>query len=102
MKTLAVCAGLLSTLLVLLWPMVLLLSGFLFDAPLHGAAETRRWVATYAILSYPIGYLLALGHVIFSQARKTVPWWAPPAGFLFLIPVAHFFFAVLFVAAVIG
>ena len=102
MKKLAVSAGLLATLLVLVWPFVVLLSGFLFDAPVHGAAETKRWVVTYAILSYPVGYLVAIGYVIFSQSRKAVPWWASPTGFLFLVPIVHFLLALLLGAELMG
>jgi hypothetical protein len=91
-QILAVCSVVLSTLLVLVWPFFLFMSAFVFDAPLRGKGdETMRFVFVFYLLSYPLGYLVAIGYLI---ARKI----GPPKGqvlltkraiFLFLLPFIH-------------
>jgi hypothetical protein len=91
-QILAVCSVVLSTLLVLAWPFFLFMSAFVFDAPVHGKGdETMRFAFVFYLLSYPLGYLVAIAYVI---ARKM----GPPKGqvlltkraiFLFLLPFIH-------------
>jgi len=87
MKAFAVISIVLSSLLVVLWPIVFFFSAFIFDAPLHGAAEAARWVGVLWLWSYPLGYCVAFAY--FFGRRKDRPWWKPPTPFLFLLPFAH-------------
>jgi hypothetical protein len=59
MKLFAICARVLSTVLVLLWPGVFFFSIFLFDAPRHGIAAIARFLVVLALWAYPLGYLVA-------------------------------------------
>jgi hypothetical protein len=102
MKVFAICARVLSTVLVLLWPAVFFFSIFIFDAPRQGIAAIARFVVVLALWAYPLGYLVATGK---AQSRKTagngVPWWASPTGFLFLLPFAHLLIALLAISIVL-
>jgi hypothetical protein len=86
-KTFAVISIVLSSLLIVAWPLFFFFSIFIFDAPTHGAADTGRWVFAFWIWSYPWGYLAAIGY-LFAR-RKDRPWWNPPTAYLFLLPCAH-------------
>ena len=81
MKAFAVISIVLSSLLVVLWPIVFFFSAFIFDAPLHGAAEAARWVGVLWLWSYPLGYCVAFAY-LFGR-RKDRPWWKPPTPFAF-------------------
>jgi hypothetical protein len=90
MKLFASCAFVLSTMLVVGWPLVFFLSIFVEDKPLDGTADHMRDLLIYALWAYPLGYLVTMIHILRRRsARKGIPWWASPTGFLFLLPIAH-------------
>jgi hypothetical protein len=103
MKIFAICARVLSTVLVLLWPGVFFFSIFLFDAPRQGIASIARFIVVLLLWAYPLSYLVATAK---AQMRKTagngIPWWASPIGFLFLLPFAHLLLALWAVSVVLG
>jgi len=89
MKAFTVISIVLSSLLVALWPIVFFFSAFAFDAPLHGAADVARTFGVLWLLSYPLGFCVAIAH-LFAR-RKDRPWWKPPTPYFFLLPFAHLF-----------
>jgi hypothetical protein len=90
MKTFAIICVVLSSVLVAAWPVAFFLSAFLFDAPVHGRADTARWIFAYGIWTYPWGFLAGLGYLIARRiALKDRPWWKPPTAYLFLLPFVH-------------
>lgn len=98
MKIFAITSIILSSLLVVAWPLVFFFSAFLFDAPLHGRAETFRWLVVYWIWSYPLGFFAGIGYLIARRiAIKQRPWWKPPTAYLFLLPIIQFSLPVLVV-----
>jgi hypothetical protein len=103
MKIFAMCARVLSTILVLLWPGVFFFSIFLFDAPRQGIAAMARFALVLLLLAYPVSYLVATAK---AQMRKTagngIPWWASPVGFLFLLPFVHLLIAIWAIDLVLG
>jgi len=100
MKAFTVISIVLSSLLVALWPIVFFFSAFAFDAPLHGAGEMARTFGVLWLLSYPLGFCVAIAH-LFAR-RKDRPWWKPPTPYFFLLPFAHLFllFSILWVNTV--
>jgi hypothetical protein len=88
MKAFAIISRVLSSVLVLAWPLVCFFSIFLFDAPLHGVENAERWIFACWLWTYPLGYLVAFGYV--GNRRGTnIPWWKPPTAYLYLLPFAH-------------
>jgi len=79
-KTFAIISVVLSSVLVMAWPLVFFSTIFIFDAPTHGAADSAgRWVLTLWILSYPLGYFAAIGY-LFARIKDR-PWWKPPTAY---------------------
>jgi hypothetical protein len=103
MKAFAYCALVLSTMLVLAWPFVLMMSAFIFDAPIRSKAdETGRYALLFYILSYPLGYLVGIAYLI---ARRTGQpkgrvLWTKWAVFLFLLPIIQLGLPVLIAALI--
>jgi hypothetical protein len=101
MKIAAYCALVLSTILVLAWPLVLMFSAFIFDAPIRSKTdEAMRFALVIYVLSYPVGYLVGIAYLI---ARRTSPlkgqaWWTKWAVFLFLLPIIQLGLPLLIVA----
>jgi hypothetical protein len=101
MKIFGICALVLSTILVLAWPLFLMFSAFIFDAPIRSKSdETERYALLIYILSYPMGYLVGIAYLIarrIGQPKGRV-WWTKWAIFLFLLPVIQLSLPVLILA----
>jgi hypothetical protein len=101
MKVAAYCGLIVSTILVLAWPLVLMFSAFIFDAPIRSWFDaTKRYALVIYVLSYPVGYLGGIAYLI---ARRTGPlkgqaWWTKWALFLFLLPIVQLGLLLLIVA----
>jgi hypothetical protein len=90
MKILAYCVLVLSTLVVCAWPFVLMMSAFIFDAPIRSKADgTGRYALLFYILSYPLGYLVGIAYIIARRTGqpKGQVWWTKWGVFLFLLPI---------------
>ena len=75
MKVIAYCSLVLTSLLVLLWPLAAYASIFAFDAPSSGAYfELKRYALVIGVLSYPWGYLVAIARIL--ARRKGQAWWS--------------------------
>ena len=101
LKIVAYCALVVSTILVLAWPLFFMFSAFIFDAPIRSKYdETSRYALLIYALSYPVGYLVGIAYVI---ARRTGQpkgrvWWTKWAVFLFLLPIIQLGVPLLIVA----
>jgi hypothetical protein len=90
MKAFAYCAVVLSTVLVLAWPFVLMMSAFIFDAPIRSTSdEIERFALAIYIISYPVGYLVGIANLIARRIGqpKGRAWWTKWAIFFFLLPM---------------
>jgi hypothetical protein len=90
MKLIAYLALIVSTMLVLAWPFVLMMSAFIFDAPIRSKAdETGRFALAIYLLSYPVGYLVGIANLIARRIGqpKGRAWWTRWAVFFFLLPI---------------
>ncbi len=75
MKVIAYCSLVLTSLLVLLWPLAAYASIFAFDAPSSGAYfELKRYALVIGVLSDPWGYLVAIARIL--ARRKGQAWWS--------------------------
>jgi hypothetical protein len=86
----AYCVLALSTMVVLAWPFVLMMSAFIFDAPIRSKAdETGRYAMLFYLLSYPLGYLVGIAYIIARRTGqpKGQVWWTKWGVFLFLLPI---------------
>jgi hypothetical protein len=85
MKVTAYCCAILSTLLVVAWPVAAFGSIFLFDAPTRDALyEFKRFFLFIGVITYPWGYLVAIAR-IFAR-RKGEVWWTRLTIVFFLVP----------------
>jgi hypothetical protein len=90
MKAFAITSAVLSTLLVLTWPMFLFIGGFTFDAPLNPADDAKRTILVEAALSYPLAWIIAMGNIVRRRIRSSPKkWWESPTAYLFLVPYAQ-------------
>lgn len=87
-------SAILSTLLVLAWPLVFFCSIFVFDNPSAKVPEAVLGVLLLGILSYPAGYAVAWGFILVRKWRHGPTWWTPPIPYLFLIPFIQLVLAV--------
>src|SRR5580704_5349517 len=70
MKITAYCCLVASSLLVLAWPPVFFVSGFLFDAPTRDAVyEFRRYTSFFGALTYPWGLVVALIRILVLKPK---------------------------------
>lgn len=99
MKIFSIIALILSTLLVLAWPLCLFITPFLFD---HATTdETKIGAFLIAFLGYPAGWIIALISLPLRRLVKSPKkWWESPTPYLFLIPFAHL--GVAFVMVAVG
>jgi|SRR5690242_17397158 len=103
MKAVAYLAVALSSLLVIVWPVFLFLGIFAFDKPLHGVADVGRTILVCCVLSYPLGYFIAIAFILVRKARrKSMKWWETPTAFLFLIPYAHLLVSIALLVLIAG
>ena len=86
----------LSTLLLLAWPMFLFITGFAFDAPRSPADEHKILILVEVTLCYPLGWIVAMGNIIRRRIKNSPQkWWEAPTAYLFLVPYVQL--AVIFV-----
>jgi hypothetical protein len=101
MKLVAYCALIVSTMLVLAWPLVLMFSAFIFDAPIRSRSDgAERYALLIYILSYPVGFLVGIAYLIarrMGQPKGQV-WWTKWAVFFFLLPIVQLGLPLLIVA----
>ena len=101
MKITAYSALVLSTILVFAWPLFLMFSAFIFDAPITSKFdETKRFALLIYVLSYPVGLLVGIGYVIARRMGqpKGRTWCTKWTVFLFLLPIIQLSVPVLIVA----
>jgi hypothetical protein len=85
MKVFAYCCLVLSSLLVVLWPVAAYASIFAFDAPTGSASfEFERYVIVIGVLTNPWGYLVAIARIL--ARRKGQVWWTKLTTGFFLAP----------------
>jgi hypothetical protein len=74
MKIAAYCILVLSSLLMLLWPIAAYTTIFLFDAP-GGKAffELKRYAMVVGLLSYPLGTVVGIARIL--ARKKGESWW---------------------------
>jgi hypothetical protein len=102
MKLVAYLALIVSTIVVLAWPFVLMMSAFIFDAPIRSKAdETGRFAMAIYLLSYPVGYLVGIANLIARRIGqpKGRAWWTKWAIFFFLLPIIQLGLPVLVLVA---
>lgn len=98
MKIVAYSVLVLSSLLVLLWPVAAYGSIFMFDAPKGSAHfEFGRYAMVAGILSYPWAYLAGIARII--ARKKGQEWWTRVTVAFFLIPFAQLALVYLVVTA---
>jgi hypothetical protein len=101
MKITAYSALVLSTILVFAWPLFLMFSAFIFDAPITSKFdETKRFALLIYVLSYPVGLLVGIGYVIARRIGKPKgrTWCTKWTVFLFLLPIIQLSVPLLIVA----
>ena len=101
MKITAYSALVLSTILVFAWPLFLMFSAFIFDAPITSKFdETKRFALLIYVLSYPVGLLVGIGYVIARRMGqpKGRTWCTKWTVFFFLLPIIQLSVPVLIVA----
>jgi len=101
MKITAYSALVLSTILVFAWPLFLMFSAFIFDAPITSKFdETKRFALLIYVLSYPVGLLVGIGYVIARRMGqpKGRTWCTKWTVFLFLLPIIQLSVPLLIVA----
>jgi len=90
MKITAYSALVLSTILVFAWPLFLMFSAFIFDAPITSKFdETKRFALLIYVLSYPVGLLVGIAYVIARRTGqpKGRTWCTKWTVFFFLLPI---------------
>jgi hypothetical protein len=88
MKAIAYGSLVLSSLLMLLWPVAAYATIFLFDAPTGGTyLEVKRYALVLGILSYPWGYLVGIARILARKHGRV--WWTKLTMFFFLTPFLH-------------
>jgi len=101
MKITAYSALVLSTILVFAWPLFLMFSAFIFDAPITSKFdETKRFALLIYVLSYPVGLLVGIGYVIARRIGKPKgrTWCTKWTVFFFLLPIIQLSVPLLIVA----
>ena len=101
MKISAYSALALSTILVFAWPLFLMFSAFIFDAPITSKFdETKRFALLIYVLSYPVGLLVGIGYVIARRIGKPKgrTWCTKWTVFFFLLPIIQLSVPLLIVA----
>ena len=101
MKITAYSALVLSTILVFAWPLFLMFSAFIFDAPITSKFdETKRFALLIYVLSYPVGLLAGIGYVIARRMGqpKGRTWCTKWTVFFFLLPIIQLSVPLLIVA----
>ena len=101
MKITAYSALVLSTILVFAWPLFLMFSAFIFDAPITSKFdETKRFALLIYVLSYPVGLLVGIGYVIARRMGqpKGRTWCTKWTVFFFLLPIIQLSVPLLIVA----
>ena len=101
MKITAYSALVLSTILVFAWPVFLMFSAFIFDAPITSKFdETMRFALLIYVLSYPVGLLAGIGYVIARRMGqpKGRTWCTKWTVFFFLLPIIQLSVPLLIVA----
>lgn len=101
MKITAYSALVLSTILVFAWPLFLMFSAFIFDAPITSKFdETKRFALLIYVLSYPVGLLVGIGYVIARRMGqpKRRTWCTKWTVFFFLLPIIQLTVPLLIVA----
>jgi uncharacterized membrane protein YhaH (DUF805 family) len=99
MKIFSIIALILSTLLVLMLPIVLFVTPFLFDSA-RGGNDTRIGMFIMTLWSYPLGWVIALASLLVRRLRKSSKkWWESPTAYLFLIPFAQLAVVFLMIAS---
>jgi len=101
MEITAYSALVLSTILVFAWPLFLMFSAFIFDAPITSKFdETKRFGLLIYVLSYPLGLLVGIGYVVARRIGqpKGRTWCTKWTVFFFLLPVIQLSVPLLIVA----
>ena len=101
MKITAYSALVLSTILVFAWPLFLMFSAFIFDAPITSKFdETKRFGLLIYVLSYPLGLLVGIGYVVARRIGqpKGRTWCTKWTVFFFLLPIIQLSVPLLIVA----
>jgi hypothetical protein len=101
MKITAYSALVLSTILVFAWPLFLMFSAFIFDAPIESKFdETMRFALLIYVLSYPVGLLVGIAYVIARRIGqpKGRTWCTKWTVFFFLLPIIQLGLPLLIVA----
>ena len=90
MKIFAYCCLVISSLLVLAWPLIFFGSIFLFDAPTRDALyEFRRWATVVLAVTYPWAFIVALVRM-WALKTKDQEWWTKKLTIFFLLwPIAQ-------------
>jgi uncharacterized membrane protein YhaH (DUF805 family) len=87
-KTFAIIALVLSTLFVLIWPLVLMMLAFMNDNP--KGSETLMTTFNVLVVYYPLGWIVALISLLVRRIGKSPKkWWESPIPYLFLSPFAQ-------------
>jgi uncharacterized membrane protein YhaH (DUF805 family) len=88
MKKFTIIALILSSLLVLVWPLILFVLIFMNDNP--KGSEILINTFNFLVLYYPLGWVIALIWLLVRRIKKSPKrWWEPPTAYLFLIPFAQ-------------
>ena len=101
MKITAYSALVVSTILVFAWPLFLMFSAFIFDAPITSKFdETKRFALLIYVLSYPLGYVVGIAYVIARRIGqpKGRTWCTKWTVFFFLLPIVQVALPLLVVA----
>jgi len=101
MKITAYSALVVSTILVFAWPLFLMFSAFIFDAPIRSKfGETMRFALLIYVLSYPVGLLVGIAYVIARRMGqpKGRTWCTKWTVFFFLLPIIQLGVPLLIVA----
>jgi uncharacterized membrane protein YhaH (DUF805 family) len=87
-KTFTIVALVLSSLLVLIWPLIMFALAFMNDNP--KGSETLIATFNLLVLYYPLGWIVAMISLLVRRLRKSPKkWWESPTPYLFLTPFAQ-------------
>jgi len=90
LKIVVYSALVVSTILVFAWPVFLMFSAFIFDAPITSKFdETMRFALLIYVPSYPVGLLVGIAYVIARRIGqpKGRTWCTKWTAFFFLLPI---------------
>ena len=88
MKVFAYSCLVLSSLLVVLWPVAAYATIFAFDAPRGSASFAfERYAIVIGVLTYPWGYLVGIARIL--ARRKGQVWWTKLTVGFFLAPLVQ-------------